>query len=158
MNILDYAMQVEKEGEAQYRLMAERSNNPGMKKILIELADSEVEHYNVFHAIRENSNIPEINEAILPNVKKIFSGMKADNGVNANEIDQFRNAQLHEKSIQEFYLQKAEEVDAPSLKMMLLKIAEEEGKHYKVLGGLIDFLSRPEQWLEDAEWHQIDDY
>jgi len=70
MNILEYAMQVEKEGEAQYREMAERSNNPGMKKILTELADSEVEHYNVFHAIMENSNIPEIDEAILPSQQR----------------------------------------------------------------------------------------
>jgi len=93
-------------------------------------------------------------------VKKIFSGMKVDNGVevDANEIAQYRNAQIHEKTIQDFYLRKAEEVDAPSLKKMLLKIAEEEGKHYQVLGGLIEFLSRPDQWLEDAEWHHIDEY
>ena len=161
MDILEYAMQVEKEGEAHYRELAERSNNPGMKKILTELADSEVEHYNVFKAIKENSNIPGIDEAILPNVKNIFSGMKADKTleVDADEIELYRNVQRHEKKSQEFYRQKADEVDTPALKEMLLKIAAEEGKHYQVLGGLIDFLSSPAQWLEDAEWHHItDDY
>ncbi|MEN8216668.1 MAG: ferritin family protein [Pseudomonadota bacterium] len=160
MDILEYAMQVEKEGEAQYRELAERSNNPGMKKILTELADSEVEHYNVFMAIKENSNIPGIDEAILPNVKNIFSEMKRDKAfdVDANEIDLYRKAQAHEKKSQAFYRQKAEEVDAPALKEMLLKIAEEEGKHYQVLGGLIDFLSGPDQWMEDAEWHHMDEY
>jgi rubrerythrin len=159
VDILEYAMQVEKEGEAHYRELAERSNNPGMKKILTELADSEVEHYNVFKAIKENSNIPEIDEAILPHVKNIFSGMKADKTleVDPNEIELYRNVQRHEKKSQEFYLQKAEEVDTPALKEMLLKIAAEEGKHYQVLGGLIDFLSSPAQWLEDAEWHHITD-
>jgi len=161
VDILEYAMQVEKEGEAHYRELAERSNNPGMKKILTELADSEVEHYNVFKAIKENSNIPGIDEAILPNVKNIFSGMKADKTleVDADEIELYRNVQRHEKKSQEFYRQKADEVDTPALKEMLLKIAAEEGKHYQVLGGLIDFLSSPAQWLEDAEWHHItDDY
>jgi len=161
VDILEYAMQVEIEGEAHYRELAERSNNPGMKKILTELADSEVEHYNVFKAIKENSSIPGIDEAILPNVKNIFSGMKADKTleVDPNEIELYRNVQQHEKKSQAFYQQKAEEVDTPALKEMLLKIAAEEGKHYQVLGGLIDFLSRPAQWLEDAEWHHItDDY
>jgi rubrerythrin len=160
MDILEYAMQVEKEGEAQYRELAERSNNPGMKKILTELADSEVEHYNVFKAIKENSDIPGIDEAILPNVKNIFSEMKRDKAfyVDATEIELYRKALVHEKKSQAFYRQKAEEVDAPALKEMLLKIAEEEAKHYQVLEGLIDFLSRPDQWLEDAEWHHIDEY
>jgi rubrerythrin len=160
VDILEYAMQVEKEGEAHYRDLAERSNNPGMKKILTELADSEVEHYNVFKAIKENSSIPGIDETILPNVKNIFSGMKPDKTlkVDANEIELYRNVQRHEKKSQAFYLQKAEEVDAPALKEMLLKIADEEGKHYQVLGGLIDFLSSPTQWLENAEWHRIDEY
>ncbi len=161
MDILEYAMQVEKEGESHYRKLAEHSNNPGMKKILMELADSEVEHYNIFKAIKEHSNLPGIDEALLPNVKNIFSEMMVDKAVDvdADEIDLYRNIQLHEKKIQTFYLEKAEEANTPALKEMLLKIAKEENKHYQVLEALIDFLSRPTQWLENAEWHHIrDDY
>jgi len=161
MDVLEYAMQVEKEGEAHYRELAERSNNPGMKKILTELADSEVEHYNVFKAITENTEIPGFDEGILPNVKDIFSNMTVENtlDIDTSEIDLFRKVQFHEKKSQEFYRQTAEEVNDPALKEMLLKIAAEEGKHYQVLGGLIDFLARPTQWLENAEWsHIVDDY
>ncbi len=160
VDILEYAMKVEIEGEAHYRKLAERSNNSGMKKILLEMAESEVEHYNVFKAFKDKSNVPVINDAIFPNVKKIFSGMKMDTTleVQADEIDLFRQVQHHEKKSQEFYLQKADEVEDAALKEMLLKIAEEEGKHYQVLGGLIDFLSNPSQWLADAEWNQISEY
>jgi len=161
MDVLEYAMQIEKEGEAHYRELAERSNNLGMKKILTELADSEVEHYNVFKAFAENTDIPDIDEDILPNVKDIFSKMTLEStlDINTNEIDLLQKVQVHEKKNQEIYEQKAEEVDAPALKEMLLKIAAEEGKHYQVLGGLIDFLARPSQWLENAEWsHMTDEY
>ena len=160
MDILEYAMQIEKEGEAHYRKLAERSNNPGMKKILTELADSEVEHYNVFKAIKENSNIPEIDEAILPNVKDIFSKMQTDkmSDTTGDEVELYRKAKFHEKENQKFYQQKAEEADEPALKEMLLKIAQEEAKHEQVLEGIIDFIASPTQWLENAEWHRIDTY
>ncbi|MCK5716535.1 MAG: ferritin family protein [Thiomargarita sp.] len=160
VDILEYAMQVEKEGEAHYRKLAERSSNPGLKKILIEMAESEVEHYNIFQAFKEHANIPTLNDAIFPHVKDIFSGMTLDPSmeVKSDEIALFRQIQIHEKKSQEFYQNKAQEVDDPILKEMLLKIADEEGKHYQVLGGLIDFLSNPAQWLADAEWNHISDY
>ncbi len=48
MNVYEYAMKVEKEGEAYYREMAAAANNAGLKRIFTMLADEEVKHYNVF--------------------------------------------------------------------------------------------------------------
>ncbi|MES9902487.1 MAG: ferritin family protein [Sedimenticola sp.] len=157
MDILEYAMQVEKEGEAHYRELAEHSNNPGVSRILTELADSEVEHYQVFKAFKESTEIPEIDDAVLPNVKEIFSKMQADQTLAAgeDELALYRSALIHEKKSQEFYQKQAEQAESPVLKVMLLKIAQEEAMHYKVLEGIIDFLSAPAQWLESAEWNHL---
>ncbi|MES9897968.1 MAG: ferritin family protein [Sedimenticola sp.] len=161
MDILKYAMQIEKEGEAHYRKLAEQTDSSGMKRILTELADSEVEHFEVFKAFRENVEVPGIDEGMLPNIKEIFSKMRPDGAhvANEDEIGLYRAAQVHEKKSQEFYQQKADETDDPALKEMLVKIAREEGKHYQVLEGIIDFLSSPTQWLESAEWNRtLDEY
>ena len=38
------------------------------------------------------------------------------------------------------------------------KIADEEKRHQTVIENVIRFLDRPRQWLENAEWHHLEDY
>jgi rubrerythrin len=45
---LEIAMQIEKNGEAFYRAVAAKANDPGVKKLLEELAAQEQKHYAVF--------------------------------------------------------------------------------------------------------------
>lgn len=48
MNVYEYAMKVEKDGEAYYRELASKSPNNGLKRIFTMLAEEEIKHYNVF--------------------------------------------------------------------------------------------------------------
>lgn len=48
MDVYDYAMQLEQDGESYYREGAKLSANKGLSRILTMLADAEVRHYNVF--------------------------------------------------------------------------------------------------------------
>ncbi|MHC4911431.1 MAG: ferritin family protein, partial [Planctomycetota bacterium] len=52
MDILEYAMKMEKDGEQYYRRTAEKVNNKGIKTILSMLADEEVKHYNALARIQ----------------------------------------------------------------------------------------------------------
>jgi hypothetical protein len=45
MDVLDYLLKVEKDGEEYYRGLAEKATNPGFKRILTMLADDEARHY-----------------------------------------------------------------------------------------------------------------
>ena len=71
---------------------------------------------------------------------------------------QDKKAQDIEKESREFYLQKADEVQDHCQKGIFRKLAEEENKHYFLLDNIIEFVSRPEQWLENAEFHHLEDY
>jgi len=51
MNIFEYAMQMEKDGEDYYRQLAQQTVNKGMRTILAMLADEEVKHYNVLESV-----------------------------------------------------------------------------------------------------------
>ncbi len=44
------------------------------------------------------------------------------------------------------------------LKDILLKIAEDEKRHRFLLKNTVDFLSRPKTWIENAEFHHLDEY
>lgn len=161
MNIYDYAMQMEKDGENYYRDSAQKINNTGLKKILGMLADAEVKHYDILQKMKKNEKTQALHTEILSNVKNIFVEMqeaKDTVGVNISQKELYKKAQEIEKKSQEFYSEKANEVNDQSQKELFLKIAEEEKKHYWILENILNFISRPQNWLENAEWYHLDEY
>lgn len=157
MNIFDFAMQMEKDGEAYYRELAQKCGDKGLAQILTMLADEEVRHYNIF--LRMKTGKAEVPDTpILANVRNIFEEMtvKGDPfNFDADQVDFYQKAQEIEEKSEEFYREKAAEVGDESQKANLLKIADEERNHYRILDGIIDFVRRPKRWLEDAEWSNI---
>ena len=53
MNVFEYAMQMEKDGEVFYRELAEKAGSKGLKNIFTNLADNEAEHFNIFKAMKD---------------------------------------------------------------------------------------------------------
>ena len=161
MNIYDYAMQMEKDGENYYRDSAQEINNVGIKKILNILADAEVKHYDILQKMEKNEKVQMPDTEILSNVKNIFVKMKEEKdtfGVNISQIELYKKAQEIEKKSQTFYLEKADEVNNQSQRDIFLKIADEEKKHYFILENILNFVSRPQNWLENAEWYHLEEY
>jgi len=160
MNIYDYAMEMEKDGEAYYRELAEKTGNSGLKNILTMLADAEVVHWKLFRNMKENREVAPAESDIVDNVKNVFARMREEgtSGVDLSQVDLYRKAQELEEKSRDFYLGKAAEAALAEQKEVLLQIAEEEKRHYAILENIIDFISRPEQWLEDAEWYHLDEY
>ena len=159
-NIFEYAMQMEKDGEDYYRQLAQKAGNNGMKTILTMLADEEVKHYNALEKIKTRKT--QITESeILTDAKNVFvqikeSGDSFDFDIKQTEL--YKKAQDIEKKSRDFYKGKANEVTEEYQKELFLKLAIEEQKHYVLLDNIIDFVSRPEQWLEDAEFFHLEDY
>ncbi|HHT9110701.1 MAG TPA: ferritin-like domain-containing protein [Candidatus Brocadiaceae bacterium] len=161
MDIYEYAMQMEKDGENYYRDLAKKISNKGLQNILGMLADAEVAHFDILQKIKNNKKAQMADTSLLSDVKNIFVKMKEEgdtSGIQTTHIGLYKKAQEIEKKSQKFYLDKAGEVNEPSHKEIFLKIAEEEKKHYFILENIIDFVSRPHTWLEDAEWYHLDEY
>jgi len=160
MNIFDFAMQMEKDGESYYRELAKKSNNKGLESILNMLADEEVKHYNLMKVMK--SKAPDLSDTqILKDVKNIFAKIKeSPDSLNpaSDQKEAYQKAQKLEQQSEDFYRQKANEMDEEGKKSILLKIAEEEKKHYFILENIIEFISRPDGWLEDAEFNKLEDY
>ena len=164
MNVFEFAMQMEMDGKAYYEENAGKVEDPGLKKILMELAEDEQKHYNLFKALRDGADAryEDAGEtAILASVKNVFQTMK-DEKRSFAFADEARKiwseAQQVEKKSEDFYREKAKEVDDDNQKNILNKIADEEHKHWVTLESVLQFLKRPEQWLEDAEWNNLEAY
>jgi len=160
MNIFDYAMQMEKDGENYYRDLAAKCQIDGLKRILILLADDEVGHYKVFKKLKENSPASLSETQVLSAAKNIFADMKgsAEFNLEGSVIDMYQKAVDVERKSAEFYTEKAEEVDNSQARELLLKIAEDEKRHQFLMEQMMEFLSKPQSWVEDAEFYRLDQY
>jgi rubrerythrin len=164
MSVFEFAMKMEEDGRAFYLQHAEKTTIPSLKSVLIELAEDELKHYNIFKAMRDGK-IAEYKESekttILSTVKNVFESLKAENKelpLNNDAKKLWVEAQRIEKTSESFYREKADEVDDQSQKLILSRIADEEHRHWVALENVIRFLDRPSQWLEDAEWSNLEDY
>jgi rubrerythrin len=154
-------MQMEQDGEAYYREMASKCNVPGLKKILDMLADDEVGHYDTLKKLKEGVDAEVSGSMVLESAKNIFREIKdtaAGFDFDVSEIDQYNKAIEIEKKSEDFYREKANEVEQPGLKDILLNIAEDEKKHRFLLKNTVEFLSRPKTWIENAEFNHLDEY
>lgn len=164
MNVFEYAMQMELDGKAYYEESANKVDSPELKKILLELASDEDKHYNIFKAMRDDIPV-EYEQAtetkILSEVKNVFQILKAENK-DYTFPDEAKEIWVHarevEKQAEEFYRKSADEVDDEKKAGILHKIADEEHKHWVTMENVIKFLDRPNTWLEDAEWNNLEEY
>ncbi|MBU1076051.1 MAG: ferritin family protein [Spirochaetes bacterium] len=161
MDIFDLAMQMEKEGEAYYREIAGKCMNDGLSKILNMLADDEAKHYSVFKQMKEAQNTDLIETDVLANAKLVFAKMKQsmqDFDPQIGQVELYERALEFEKTSEDFYMDKAEEVTDEKQKELFIRIAEEEIKHYFLIENIIDFVRKPDTWIEDAEFNHLDEY
>ncbi len=160
MDVYEYAMQLEKDGESYYREASGLSRHKGLSRILTMLADAEVVHYDIFKNMKERKPAKVADTPILNDVKNIFVAMKDEGqleSIEVSEMSLYTKAQDIEKKTEDFYLAKASEVN-PSEREIFLQIAGEENKHYFILQQIIDFVGRPDSWLENAEWYHLEEY
>jgi len=164
MNIYEYAMKMEKDGEKYYRELAGNSRTEGIKSILTMLADEEVKHFNVIANLRKHAeNSPSAKTTVLENAKNIFTEMKeakVDLHFESSDLGAYRIALDIEDKSRKFYLDQAGKAEDEGEKQIFLRLAGEEQKHFRIMENLVEFVARPEpgNWLENAEWHHLDEY
>jgi len=160
MNIFEFAMEKEKYSEDYYRQLAGKSNNKSLETVFNMLADEEAKHYKIISDMKEDVAPVLAETAVLSDAKDIFAKMReSTQGFNfdVSQTELYRKARKIEKQSQDFYLEKANGAEKTQ-KEIFLKLADQEKKHYFLLENIIDFVSRPETWLENAEFYHLDEY
>jgi rubrerythrin len=73
---------------------------------------------------------------------------------------EYRKACEIEEVSQKFYQEKANLVEDGPERQILLRLAKEEKNHLRIMENIVEFVSRrePGNWLENAEWHHLDEY
>jgi rubrerythrin len=161
MDIYEFAMKMEKDGENYYRELAKMTENTGLRNIFTMLANAEVVHHNTFKKMKENEKVEAAVTKILPEVKNIFEKIREeekDPDIHITQTALYKKAQEIEKESMDFYLKHADDMNDPYQKEIFIRIAGEEKKHYFILEEIVNFVSRPETWLENPEWYHMEEY
>lgn len=161
MDIFEFAKEKEKYAEGFYRDLAERAPAAGLKEIFTMLADEEEKHFETIEKMQSQADIASTQTAVLNNARDVFEKMREGAqkfDLDVGQIELYKKAQDIEKQARDFYLEKANEVKLQSQKNIFLQLAEEEKKHYFLLDNIIEFVNRPNEWLENAEFYHLEEY
>ena len=162
MDIVDQAIAIERQGEDFYRAFAGSVSDEGAVYIFSWLADQEKKHYGVFQKMKEGGLAHIEKSSDLKSVRDIFSGWKATRArlsVNVSQIELYRQAlDVEEKSIR-IYEEGARTAVDNAARFAFLSIAAEEKAHRQIMENIIEFVTKPEFWVENAEFgYRGEDY
>jgi rubrerythrin len=163
MEVFTYAIELKKEKEAFYRKLAKEAAYDGIRQVFELLADEEARHLEAIEMMETSVDIKLKGTTIKRDAKKVFEKMKADF---AKEEPAFENEQLqlynkalqYEEKADAFFLEKSQQATDACQQEMFKSIATQERHHKAVIQTIIDFVSKPERWLENAEWYHLQEY
>ncbi|MDR3563884.1 MAG: ferritin family protein [Negativicutes bacterium] len=161
MDIFEFALKMELEGEKYYRDLATKVKYAELKPVLEGLADDEQRHYKIIQAAKKEIwNYIEADPS-LNNIQSIFASNKNKESIltlKKEQIDVYQAALAKEKESVELYLKLKENAVGQEAKMICEKLRHEEEKHVEVIDTIIDMLNHVNDWVEAAEFNHRDTY
>jgi len=161
--IFTYAIELKKEKEAFYRQLSQDAKFNGVRELFGLLADEEARHRKAIEEMENRVDVKLTATTIKEDAKRVFAKMRADI-VKQEPAFEHRTLQLYHKALQyeekaeAFYLAKSKEASDSCQQEMFMSIATQERQHKAVIQAIIDFVSKPERWLENAEWYHLEEY
>ena len=158
--VFEFAKKMELDGKAKYEEELAKTEDPGLKSILKMLIDAEVNHYEVFDAMQQKHS-KEVIHTSLKDVKNIFQEIKekGEKIITSEEhADFYLKAKEIEEKAEETYRKEAQACEDEEVKKILIEIADEEHRHVILMQSLHEMVLNPNQWVENAEFNEINDF
>ena len=157
---LELAIQLEIEGQKYYLEQANKNKDNELFKVFNLLADAEKEHEKLLRK-RLNDEDYVLDNSNIDKIKEVFNGLKnfdVKNTLKTTQLDVYRLAvDIEEKSIK-LYQDMLKEADNDKDKELLKFLINEENQHLILFEEFVKMVSRPEEWVESAEFGLREDY
>ncbi|NMC57666.1 MAG: ferritin family protein [Eubacteriaceae bacterium] len=158
MDILSFAVKMEREGEKYYKEQADINQNNSLHTIFMNLAQDECHHARIIENKLEGIAYQPKAEVSsrTKNVFKNTDNFKMEIKEIPQQIDAYRMAMEKEKESIELYKKLLNETSDDKALFEFLIAQEEE--HYKVLDEIVQFVNRPNEWVGNAEFGKREEY
>jgi rubrerythrin len=159
MNTFELAITLENDMEKFYMEQAEKHSEDQLKQVFLMLADEERKHAKILSDNKELVTAPVEDKNIIEEAKKLFKDLadfKSEIKDLPSQLDSYRMAlELEEKSLN---LYKDLQEKDPERKEVYQYLVNQEDRHCIIMEELIKLTSRPEEWVESAEFGIREDY
>ena len=155
MNVLEFAINMEHDGEKYYREQAKIYTQNNLNVVCLMLAEDEKMHAQLLsHKLKQMPYECKESET-LAKAKNIFQDIakiKIKGKENPSQLDFYRIALAKEKQSIDFYTEHSADPDASLDKEIFAFLIDQEKHHYEVLEELAALLKQAEDWVESAEF------
>jgi rubrerythrin len=161
MKILELALSMELDLEKFYREQAELNKENSLKVVFMMLANEEENHAKIIKANADKLTLALEDSNILSEVKSIFKNMvdfTSDIKDLPNQLDTYRMALEKEQHSLKFYKDLYNDASEEQSKKVFHYLMKQEDKHCIILEELVKLVTRPEEWIESAEFGEREDY
>lgn len=167
MNVIEFAINMENDGEKYYREQAELNRDNGLFVVCSMLADDEKNHAVLLRSRYENKSYDLEQGSDVNRVGNVFSNI-GDIGLEEKEVleqlDFYKLAADRERESVVLYSEMLEEARAVDSKqgredvLLFDFLISQEEEHLRVLEELVKLLTHAEDWVENAEFGNREEY
>lgn len=161
MNRLEFAIQMENDGQAYYLELAEANKENRLASLFRKLANDERIHAEILSKRLKDLPYELSDNEELMNFENAFASnreMKNDIRSTLTQLDVYQAVLDREMKSIELYRDMRQTANQGKDKILLDFLVFQETAHAKIFQGLVDLLTRPEEWVEDAEFGIRDEY
>lgn len=161
MEVLELALTLELDLGKYYREQAEKNRNNSLQIVFSMLAKEEENHADILMGKAELLALPVEDSGILKEAGKLFRHLKdfeSEFTEIPSQLDSYRMALEMEHKSLEFYTSLRDKAEDEKEKRTYEYLIKQEDTHCILLEELVKLTTRPEEWVESAEFGLREDY
>ncbi len=161
MNYLDFAIQMELDGEKYYREQAEKNKGTALYTIFTLLAKDEKFHAETLRKKADKLPYELTDKNALSEYENVFKNMddfKQSIKASPDQIDAYRMALEKEKESIELYEKMISQANDSQSEELFKYLITQEKSHYKIFDELVHHLRHAHEWIESAEIRHTEKY
>ena len=156
MDILVYAIKMELDGEKYYKEQAELNRENSLYNVFMDLAKDECDHARILED-KARGLLYRPNAPVRPFVQNVFAKSdKKEFSRVSDQVDTYKMAL--EKERQSIDLYKKLSGESPGDKEIFDYLISQEEEHCEILEEILKIASRPQEWVESAEFGEREEY
>lgn len=161
MSSLEFAIQMEIDGEKYYTEQAEKNKGNNLNRVFLMLAKDERRHAEILRNKANELSYELVDNNTFDEYKNVFEGIDDFNKevkIVPEQLDAYRMALEKEKESIDLYKKMLSEADNEEEKKLFRYLIKEEESHYAIFYEIATHLNRTEEWVESAEFGLREDY
>lgn len=155
MTALEFAIQMELDGEKYYLEQAEKNKDNNLYTVFKILADEERVHAEILEKHAKEIEYEMDESAAYTEFQNVFVSLddfNVETKTAPDQLDGYRLALQKEQESIDLYEKMLAEAKRDEDRALFEFLVEQEKIHYQVFDDIIQHLIKAEQWVEDAEF------